>query len=53
MGTMSKGGGDGVSDDECPGCEGREGEYEDMCYECKSEIDGLIADRYWIARGRL
>ncbi len=42
-----------MSDDECPGCEGREGEYEDMCYECKSEIDGLIADRYWIARGRL
>ena len=52
MGTMSKGGGDGMSD-ECPGCLGIEGEYDDMCHECKTEIDGVIADRYLMARGRL
>ena len=42
-----------MSDDECAACSGDECEYEDMCQECKEELDGLIDDRYWIARGRL
>ena len=44
------------ADGRCRGCtewsDGEE-EYDDMCAECRSEVDGLAEDIYWIANGRL
>ena len=37
----------------CKACIGEEEEYDSLCSDCKVEVDGVIADRYWIAHGRL
>ena len=37
----------------CKACIGEEEEYESLCSDCKVEVDGVIADRYWIANGEL
>lgn len=37
----------------CPGCKGEDGQYDDMCLACQSEVDGLADDRYVIAKGEL
>jgi len=40
-------------DIDCLGCIGESTEYDNLCSECKSEVDGLADDRYVIAHGRL
>ena len=37
----------------CNACIGEEEEYDNLCPDCKVEVDGLADDIYWIAHGRL